>query len=86
MSENGVIFQEKRGSIFLMANDYKCIYCDKSYDSIEKARACRDTHDIIFMPIERSDLSRLANFILTGDHKLLTESLTKVIFRYFRKG
>ncbi len=69
-----------------MASKYKCVYCEKPYATRDEATDCRDSHDLVFVPIARSDLSRLANFIMTGDYKLLTESLTKTIFRYFRKG
>jgi len=53
-------------------------------DSPEKARECELTHDVLFVPILRTDLNRLINFIATGDRKLLTERLSKVLFRYVR--
>ena len=64
---------------------HKCLYCDKQYNTKDEARSCLDAHDIIYMPIARTDLNRLANFILTGNAKLLSEPLTRIIFKYFRK-
>jgi hypothetical protein len=65
-------------------NDNRCFYCDKYYPDKEKARECENNHDVLFVPILREDLNRLLNFIATGDRDLLTERLSKVLFRYVR--
>lgn len=62
----------------------KCFYCDKYYADPEKARECENEHDIIFIPMLQEDLNRLLNFIASGDRNLLTERLSKVLFRYTR--
>ena len=67
-----------------MTSKKKCFYCDKYYNDPEKARECEVAHDVLFVPILREDLNRLINFIATGDRKLLTERLSKVLFRYVR--
>jgi hypothetical protein len=67
-----------------MTKKNKCFYCDKYFVDPEKARKCESEHDVIFVPIIRSDLNRLINFIATGDRNLLTERLSKVLFRYVR--
>ena len=67
-----------------MAKENKCFYCDKYFADTEKARKCESEHDVIFVPILRKDLNRLINFIATGDRNLLTERLSKVLFRYVR--
>lgn len=67
-----------------MPNKNKCFYCSKYFTDPEKARECELTHDVLFVPILREDLNRLINFIATGDRKLLTERLSKVLFRYVR--
>jgi len=64
----------------------KCFYCHKVYSSPEKARECEKSHDIIMIPFLKSDLNRLVNFIATGDRELLTESLSRTLFRYFKGG
>lgn len=65
---------------------YKCLYCHKQYIT-EKARdTCQKDHDIILVPLLSSDLSRLVNFIATGDRNLLTDTLTKTLYKYFRRG
>lgn len=67
-----------------MTNKHKCFYCDKYYTDVMKARDCEGKHDVLFVPILREDLNRLLNFIATGDRNLLTERLSKVLFRYVR--
>jgi hypothetical protein len=67
-----------------MTKKNKCFYCDKYFADPEKARKCESEHDVIFVPILRKDLNRLINFIATGDRNLLTERLSKVLFRYVR--
>jgi hypothetical protein len=65
-------------------NDTRCFYCGKYYTAIEKARECEDSHDVVFVPMLREDLNRLINFIATGDRKLLSERLSRTLFRYVR--
>lgn len=67
-----------------MVSKNKCFYCSQYYADPEKARECENKHDVLFVPILREDLNRLVNFIATGDRKLLTERLSKVLFRYVR--
>jgi hypothetical protein len=67
-----------------MKNKLRCFYCSKLYTTEEKARDCENKHDVVFVPILREDLNRLINFIATGDRNLLTERLSRLLFRYFR--
>lgn len=61
-----------------------CFYCKTLHTTPEKARECENEHDVIFVPILKEDLNRLLNFIATGDRALLTERLSKTLFRYTR--
>ena len=57
---------------------YKCFYCNKLYIDPTKADQCRDeNHDLVYVPISRSDLELLINFIYTKDDSLLTESMIR---------
>jgi predicted nucleic acid-binding protein len=67
-----------------MKNKLRCFYCGKLYTTEQKARECEDKHDVVFVPILREDLNRLVNFIATGDRSLLTERLSRLLFKYFR--
>ncbi len=67
-----------------MKNKLRCFYCGKLYTTEQKARECENSHDVVFVPILREDLNRLVNFIATGDRSLITERLSRTLYRYFR--
>lgn len=66
-----------------------CGICNKEYPSATKADECRESHDIIYVPLTRTDLNRLIQFIWLAPHddksqKLLTPSLVKTLNRYLK--
>lgn len=64
---------------------YKCIFCEKEFpDESLASRHERLNHNIIYVPIEASDLQGLINFIVTNDknQELITERLMKTLFQY----
>jgi len=65
-----------------MKNQNKCFYCGKYFEDPQKARDCENKHDVVFVPLLREDLNRLLNFIATGERQLLTERLSRTLFRY----
>ena len=67
-----------------MKNKNKCFYCEKYFKEEKRARDCENNHDVVYVPILREDLNRLVNYIATGDRNLLTERLSKVLFKYVR--
>lgn len=67
-----------------MKKNNVCFYCHTPHSSDKRARQCEEEHDVVMVPLLRSDLNRLVNFIATGERELLTESLSKTLFKYFR--
>ena len=65
---------------------YACSVCGKLYPDPTKADSCRDSHEIVYIPLRRSDLNRLLNFIYLRDESLLTESLVETLRKYQFKG
>lgn len=61
---------------------YVCQHCDKVYESSDLARKCELGHDIVYLPIQRADLKRLAAFIYSGETQLLTDSLIRLVSKY----
>ena len=61
---------------------WHCGHCGKPYDDPYKADSCRESHDLIYVPLSKTDLNRLINFIYTKDEQLLTESLMKTLNKY----
>jgi hypothetical protein len=66
---------------------FKCLYCERDYTKEAEANTCRDSHDLIYVPIAKADLNRLINYIMIPDIKILDgTSVVKVLFRYSAKG
>lgn len=63
---------------------YECGYCRKFYTDPIDADKCKEGHDLIYVAISREDLSRLINFIYTGESGLVTETLLNTLSRYLR--
>lgn len=59
---------------------YECEVCKKEFADTFEARM--HTHDIIYLPIEMSDLKSLINFIQTGNSQFLSESLVSLLLKY----
>jgi hypothetical protein len=68
-----------------MKNSNKCFYCSKYYENPADARVCENNHDVVYIPMLKEDLNRLINFIATGERQLLTERLSRTLFRYAHK-
>lgn len=53
---------------------YQCFYCKKIYDRIDEAHACRESHDLIYIPMSKSDVNKLLHFIMIPNEKLLEDT------------
>lgn len=64
---------------------YQCVYCDREFKSETEAKRheSRD-HDIVWLPVERSDLNRLLNFIAANDDNsgILTVEFKQKLFEF----
>lgn len=54
---------------------YMCTSCEKIYPTPAKADACRDSHDIIYVPMNRTEINRLITGIFLNDVSIIPESL-----------
>lgn len=63
---------------------YACSYCGTQFSDPIKADSCRDGHDLIYVALSRTDLSRLIQFIHLGNEELLTPSLVKNLRKYMK--
>ena len=59
-----------------------CGYCGKPYTDPVKADNCRDSHELIYIPLTKTDLNRLLQFLYTKNDELLTESLVNTLQTY----
>jgi hypothetical protein len=69
------------------AGMFKCVYCEREYKTDGEANQCRDSHDLVYIPIARAELNKLINYLMIPDGKILDgTSVVKVLFRYSAKG
>lgn len=67
---------------------YKCTICSKVFKhkdeptAVRLATECEQGHDVIYIPLLRSDLQRLLAFLVSKEDKLLTKSLVDTLRAY----
>lgn len=62
---------------------YKCSWCDKVFPSAVEADAHRDQdHELVYVQMLRSDVSRLLQFIFTHNDRLITDTMLKSLRNY----
>lgn len=67
---------------------FKCTICGKIFTNKirekaeEAATKCEQTHDVVYIPLMRSDVSSLWAFFVSCDPRYLTETLVKAIEPY----
>ena len=67
---------------------FKCSICGKIFKHKHRekakglARECEKSHDVIMVPILRSDVQRLLAFLVTKDEELLTTTLWNTLRQY----
>ena len=54
---------------------WECSYCGKPFANRIRADACRDTHDLVYIAMARSDIARLVQFIMTKEERVLTPTI-----------
>jgi len=64
---------------------YRCVYCQRIYDSPDFAYACVKNHDLILVPIAKNDLNKLVQFLFVKDDGLLTKELHSILTRSNRR-
>lgn len=68
-----------------VGNKYKCPYCnftDSSYFVVDNHRDAE--HDIVLVPLIKSDIIKLLQYFITGDQKLISKDLYKTLQIYSR--
>lgn len=61
---------------------WACGYCGTVFTDPTKADACRDSHELIYVPFTKEDLNRLLQFIYLKNDELLTKSLMDTLQKY----
>lgn len=65
---------------------YKCYTCNKEYESSNDRDKCTLSHDIVYIELTKEELNRLVNFVMSGEPKLLTETLVRKLMKYLKNS
>lgn len=65
---------------------YMCVVCKRIYPDPTKADACRDTHEILYLPFTHTEVNRLLNALFTGDLSLVPDSVFETLRKAQRKA
>ena len=51
---------------------YKCIFCEKSYNTLEKANECFAKHDLLYVPMTVKEMNQFIRFIYEQQNPPIT--------------
>ena len=65
---------------------YACGYCGSKYPDPTKADTCKDSHNLVYVPMTRQDLNGLIHLIIMSDSNVVSSKLFSDLQRYARKA
>lgn len=68
----------------LVTGKYICTICHSEYSYESQADSCRDSHDIVYIPMTKTELNRLLHAIAFGDLSIIPDSLNATLKKYQR--
>jgi len=57
------------------------MYCNRKYKDSKEAEKCYDSHDIVLMPIARTDLQKLLAYLYKPGPNLLNANIIHIMQR-----
>lgn len=61
---------------------YACSVCGSIYPSPARADGCRDSHQLLYIPMSKTELNRLINAIMLDDFSMIPEHLINTLRKY----
>lgn len=71
-------------AIKMLDNSYACSVCGSKYPTPAKADGCRDSHQMLYVPMSKTELNRLLNAIMLDDVTMIPGHLIDTLQRYAR--
>jgi len=63
---------------------YYCNICGKEFDNPLKAVECEKKHDVVYVPVEKSEVFRLVQFFMTREEQLIPTNFLDRLMRITR--
>lgn len=73
-------------AITLRDGTFACSVCGVSYPSSQHADACRDAHNLLYVPMSKEELNLLMNAIYGGDVRLIPVSLIETLRKFYKQA
>jgi len=71
-------------AINLHDGQWACSVCGARWNGAMQADSCRDSHNIIYIPMTRDEFNMLVHALGFGDLSVIPESLRETIKKYQR--
>lgn len=63
---------------------FACSICGTKYPQAIKADGCRDSHQLLYIPMSKSELNKLMHAIVMDDFSLVPPHLLQTLQKYAR--
>jgi len=63
---------------------FACTECGTVYQDVQKADACRISHEMVYVPLTKTEINRLMMGIFLQDFSLIPESVLEKLRKYQR--
>ena len=63
---------------------YACSVCGTKHPTPAKADGCRDSHQLLYIPMSKTELNRLLNAIMLDDMTIVPQHLIITLQKYAR--
>jgi hypothetical protein len=73
-------------AIELKDGTFACSVCGEKYPLASKANACRDSHEMLYIPMTKTEVNRLMNAIILNQVELVPESVIETLRRYAKNA
>lgn len=72
-------------AIRLHDGSFACSICGEKYSQSSRADGCRDSHDMIYIPMSKDELNKLIHAIVMDDTSILPTNLLQTLQKYARQ-
>lgn len=67
-----------------LIDGYACSVCGTKYGNPGQADGCRDSHQLLYVPMSKTELNRLLNALVLDDVTLVPNHLIETLRKYAR--
>jgi hypothetical protein len=68
----------------LVDGTFACTICGHRYPSPAHADGCRDSHQLLYIPMSKTELNRLINALILDKVEMVPEHLVETLQKYAR--